>query len=150
MTQSLSKLIVHIIFGTKHREPVIARELRTEVESYLGGILRNLKCPSIEIGCQPEHVHILCCLSKNLSLAGLLEDVKKSSSKWIKTKGSLLRGFSWQGGYAGTSVSQSNVEAVRCYIRNQDAHHRKLTFQEEFRAFLERHEIDFDERYVWE
>lgn len=95
-------------------------------------------------------MHILCWLSKNHALKEILEEVKKSSSKWIKTKGRALRDFYWQAGYGAFSVSESNIEAVREYIRSQDEHHKKVTLQEEFRQFLRRHHVEFDDRYVWD
>lgn len=150
MPQSLARLLTHIVFSTKHREPIIAREYQEELAAYLGGILRELDCPSIEIRCMPDHAHILCCLSRNHALAKVLEGIKTGSSKWIKTKGGLLSRFHWQNGYGAFSVSQSNVESVRQYIRAQDAHHHRMTFQEEFREFLERHQVEFNEQYVWD
>ncbi|MCK4626981.1 MAG: IS200/IS605 family transposase [Phycisphaerae bacterium] len=150
MAQSLARIITHIIFSTKYRKPMIPPEIREELNAYLGGILKRYDCSPIEINCPPDHAHILCCLSKNHALAEILEEVKKGSSKWMKKQSPSLRDFYWQGGYGASSVSQSNVAAVRKYIANQQEHHRKLTFQEEFRAFLKRHQIEFDERYVWD
>ena len=150
MAQSLAKVLVHIIFSTKHRKPMITEELRPEMNSYLGGVLSGLDSPPIEINSAPEHVHILCVLSRTHALADVLEEVKKASSKWAKTKGPALEAFYWQGGYAASSVSQSRVTAVREYIVRQEEHHHKMTFQEELRAFLDRHEIEYDERYIWD
>ena len=142
--------MTHIIFSTKHRRPMIPPEVRADLNAYMGGILRQLDCPAIEINCPPDHAHILCCLSKNIALADVLKEVKRGSSKWIKTKAPSLGDFYWQGGYGASSVSQSNVETVRGYIARQIEHHRKMTFQEEFREFLKRHQIQYDERYVWD
>ena len=150
MAQSLSRIIVHVVFSTKHREPMIPRVLRDELNAYLGGILNQLDCPPIEINCTADHVHMLCCLSKNRALAEVIEEVKKGSSKWIKTKSPVLRNFYWQGGYASSSVSESIVEKVKRYVAGQEAHHQRMTFQDELRAFLRRHRIDYDERYVWD
>jgi len=124
--------------------------MRPDVNGYLAGILRNLKCIPIEIGTQADHAHILCHLARTVSVAGLVEEVKKGSSKWIKTKAPSLRNFHWQNGYGAFSVSPSNAGRVRRYILDQEEHHRKVTFQEEFRAFLKRHGIPYDERYVWD
>lgn len=150
MAQSLARMIAHIVFSTKCREPIIPACARTELAAYLGGILKQIDCPPIEIVAVADHVHVLCCLSRNHALAKVIEEVKTGSSKWMKTQGDLLRAFHWQNGYGAFSVSQSNVEAVREYIRGQEEHHRRSTFQEEFRAFLERHKVSFDERYVWD
>ena len=150
MPQSLAKILVHIIFSTKGRTPVIAPEVRTELNAYVVGILRQLECPSILVNSVADHVHILCRLSRTLALAKAIEQVKKGSSKWIKTKAAALRNFHWQNGYGAFSVSQSSVDEVRRYIANQEEHHRRVTFEEEFRAFLDRHGVAYDERYVWD
>ena len=97
-----------------------------------------------------DHIHIFCRLSRTKSVAEVIESVKTSSSKWIKTKGSEFSGFHWQSGYGAFSVSQSDSDAVIDYIRNQAQHHRKVSFQEEFRRFLERYQIAYDDRYVWD
>jgi REP element-mobilizing transposase RayT len=150
MPQSLAKNLLHITFSTKGRRAFIVPEVREALKAYLIGTLGNLNSPSIETNCVADHVHILCVLSKTLALSALLEEVKKSSSKWIKTQSPQLHDFYWQGGYGAFSVSESNVPAVRAYIRKQEAHHRTMTFQEEFRALLRKHGIEFDERYVWD
>jgi REP element-mobilizing transposase RayT len=118
--------------------------------SYLGGTCNSLDCPVITVGGVADHVHLLCRLSRRRSLADLLEEVKRGSSKWVKTKGGIVTKFSWQNGYGAFSVGQSEVGRVRIYIEGQEEHHRKKTFQEEFRAFLKEHEIEYDERYVWD
>ena len=150
MAQSLAKNLVHIIFSTKNRQPLIAPSVQDDLKAYLVGTLANLDSPSIETNCTEDHVHILCTISKNHSLAAILEELKKSSSKWVKGKGSEFEEFYWQSGYGAFSVSQSNVESVRRYIRDQQQHHREMTFEEELRRFLEKHQIKFDERYVWD
>jgi len=150
MSQSLAKNLIHIIFSTKNRQPVIAPSIREELKAYLIGTLAKLDSPSLEANCTEDHVHILCRISRNHSLAKLLEKLKKSSSKWIKGKGLEFKEFYWQAGYGAFSVSLSNVESVRSYIRKQEQHHRNTTFQEEFRHFLEKHQIEFDEQYVWD
>ena len=150
MPQSLAKILVHIIFSTKGRTPVIAPEVRPELNAYVVGILRQLECPSILVNSVADHVHILCRLSKTLALAKAVEEVKKGSSKWLKTKAAGLRNFHWQNGYGAFSVSQSSVDEVRGYIADQEEHHRRVTFEEEFRAFLDRHGVAYDERYVWD
>ncbi len=117
---------------------------------YLIGTLRNLECPSLITKVVEDHAHILCNLRRTITIAQLLENIKTSSSSRIKEETSELRDFHWQSGYGAFSVSQSNVESVMDYIRNQEEHHRTQTFQEEFRLLLERHGIEYDERYVWD
>jgi putative transposase len=151
VSQSLANILLHIIFSTKQRVPSLAtHDVREAMNGYLVGTLRNLGCPSIIVGCARDHVHILCNLSRTLTVAQLLEETKKSSSVWIKTQNEALREFHWQGGYGAFSVSQSNVEAVTRYIAGQEQHHRTMSFQDEFRLFLKRHGVTFDERYVWD
>lgn len=150
MPQSLARMITHVIFSTKHRRPSISPEVRDRLNAYLGGILKTLDCAPIKINSASDHVHILCCLSKNVALAKVVEEVKKGSSKWIKTQGDEFGQFYWQAGYGASSVSQSQVRSVSQYIAGQQEHHRKMTFKEEFRAFLTRHRIEYDERYVWD
>ena len=136
MPQSLANVLVHMTFSTKDRKPLIRTELRSELNAYLVGVLKQLGSPTIVVNCVADHVHILCCLSKNHALAKVLEEVKKSTSKWIKTRSRSLQDFYWQAGYGAFSVSQSNVDKVRDYIAKQEEHHRKMTFQEELRALL--------------
>lgn len=151
MPQSLSNVILHVIFSTKHRRPFLrAPEVRDVMVGYLVGALRNLKCPSIMLGVVEDHVHILCNLSRTITIAQLVEQVKTSSSARIKEEGPVLREFHWQNGYGAFSVSQSNVDDVKRYILSQEEHHRTRTFQEEFRLFLERYGLEYDERYVWD
>ena len=151
MSQSLAKIYTHIIYSTKHRYPFLADEsLRAEMHAYLGGTCNNLNCPAIIVGGTADHVHILCMLSRNLSLADLIGEIKRSSSKWVKTKGLMARKFAWQNGYAVFSVSQSQIEQVKAYIACQDEHHRKKSYQDEFRLFLKRYRVEYDEQYVWD
>jgi REP element-mobilizing transposase RayT len=151
MPQSLSNVLIHIVFSTKNRQPFLRKkESRDVMTGYLIGTLQNLNCPSLIVGVVEDHVHILCNLHRTISIAKLVEELKTSSSARIKTEGPQLRDFHWQNGYGAFSVSQSNVDEVRRYIENQDEHHRKRTFQEEFRLLLERHQIEYDERYVWD
>jgi putative transposase len=149
MGQSLSRLLVHSVFSTKDRRPFLgSEEIRNEIFAYMAGILKNLECHPIKIGGVDDHVHILISLSKNIALSQLIGRLKGSSSKRLKEKG--VQGFAWQNGYGAFSVSESNVEAVTAYVTNQAEHHRKFSFQEEFRELLKRHRIAFDERYVWD
>ena len=150
MAQSLAKNIVHLIFSTKNREPLLTAQIRPDLHSYIGGILREWDSPAILMNSVADHVHILFCLSKNHPLKKVVEEIKKGSSKWIKTKSKRYSDFHWQNGYGAFSVSESNCPRVKTYIANQEAHHRIRTFQDEFRAFLRRHRVEFDERYVWD
>ena len=150
MPQSLCKNFIHLIFSTKNRKAYLKDDIRSEMHTYLSGILRNWDSPSIIVGGVEEHVHILFLLSKNHALKDIVEEVKTGSSKWIKTKHSKFAQFYWQNGYGAFSVSQSNVEDVRRYIANQAEHHRRVSFQDEFRELLKRHGVEYDERYVWD
>ncbi len=150
MPQSLANLYIHLIFSTKDRFPFLAKKMRPDLHAYMATVLANLKCPATLINSVEDHVHILFNLTRTVALAQAVEDVKKSSSKWIKTQGPAFGQFAWQAGYGGFSVSQSNVPAVANYIRKQEEHHRMKTFQEEYREFLGKHKIQYDERYVWD
>lgn len=150
MPQSLANLYIHLIFSTKERIPHLAKELRPELHAYMATVLANLNSPAVIINSVEDHAHILFNMGRTVTLAQVVEDVKKSSSKWIKTQSRRLDKFSWQAGYGGFSVSASNVSKVTTYIQNQEEHHRAKTFQDEFRTFLKKHKIDYDERYVWE
>jgi REP element-mobilizing transposase RayT len=150
MPQSLCQLYVHLAFSTKHREPLLLAPLRAEMYPYLATALTNSGSPAIKVGGTSDHVHALFRLSKNSSLAGIVEEIKTSSSKWIKTKGRALASFHWQSGYGGFSVSPADVEKVAEYIAQQEIHHRAVSFQDEYRKLLESHGIEFDERYVWD
>ena len=150
MPQSLAHVLVHLIFSTKNREPILAPGLRTELFPYLSGVLNHDGCPSLRVGGVTDHVHLLFGLSRTRAIAGVVENVKTSSSKWIKTRDPALGHFHWQAGYAAFSVSQSAVEAVRDYVRRQPEHHAEQSFQDEFRDWLRRYELEWDERYVWD
>jgi putative transposase len=151
MSQSLANVLLHIVFSTKHRQPFLKSEgLRRELEGYIVGILKNQNCPSLAVRCVDDHIHILCSLSRTITIARLLEEIKSSSSAWVKAHACGAKDFYWQNGYGAFSVSQSNVEQVKQYIANQDEHHRKLSFQDEFRLLLRKHAIEWDERYVWD
>jgi len=149
MAQSLSKIFVHLIFSTKDRRQSIPQDYLQELCGYLVGILRNLDSPSLAVNAVPDHVHVLFRLSRSHALAKVIEEVKKGSSKWMKTKGPVLEDFCWQAGYGAFSVSQSCVEQVMRYIKQQPRHHETRTFQEEFIELLDRHGVEYDERYVW-
>lgn len=150
MPQSLARMNVHLVFSTKNRLPYLNDAMREEVHAYMATLLNNLKCTVGFINSVEDHVHILFELSRTVTLSAAVEEVKKNSSKWLKTQGGDLAQFIWQAGYGAFAVSESNVDAVRKYIQNQREHHTKRTFQEEYREFLRRHKILFDERYVWD
>ena len=150
MSQSLVKNYIHIIFSTKNRQPLIYAPIESELHSYLAGICKALECYPLKVGGYNDHIHILCMLSKKIPLVTLIEEVKSNSSKWIKTKGQSLKTFYWQEGYGAFSVNPSQVDTVTEYISNQHQHHSKKTFQDEYRSFLKKYKVDFDERYVWD
>jgi REP element-mobilizing transposase RayT len=150
MPQSLSKVIHHIIFSTKDREPWLESNLRPRMHSYLATICRDLGADFVRVGGVADHVHIVTTLPRTLSQAQLIEQIKKLSSKWIKTVDARYRGFYWQRGYGAFSVSPSQLEGLLQYVQAQQEHHRTRTFQEEYREFLRKHGVDFEEQYVWD
>jgi REP element-mobilizing transposase RayT len=150
MPQSLSRVLVHLIFSTKDRIPCLVPGIQAELHPYLAVVLRDNDCPSMKVGGAEDHVHLFLGLSRTLAVARVVEIVKTSSSKWIKSKGPEFMAFHWQGGYGAFSVSQSHADAVVRYIEGQVKHHRRVSFQEEFRVFLERYQVAHDERYVWD
>ncbi len=150
MAQSLSSILIHLVFSTKNREPLITPEIEKELHPYMAKIFRELKSPSLAIDGTSDHLHILFSLGRVIKVADLVEEVKTESSKWIKTKGREFKNFHWQRGYGAFSIGQSNVVSLERYIYGQKQHHRRVTFQDEYRKFLEAYRIDFDERYVWD
>lgn len=150
MAQSLSNVLLHIVFSTKNRRPWINAELDEELAKYIAGICREVGCPSHKIGGTDDHLHIACSLSRTMAISKLLEEIKSSSSKWIKSKGERYAGFAWQNGYGAFSIGQSQLDDLRQYISNQRAHHQKMSFQDEFRQLLAKYQVSFDERYVWD
>ncbi len=151
MSQSLVKNLIHLVYSTKHRNLWIPEDIRDRLFAYQAGIFVQWQSPAIVIGGVGDHVHALFSLSKNFALKKVVEEVKKGSSKWMKTDdGTGNQDFQWQTGYAGFSVSQSNLQDVRHYIENQQDHHRKMTFEDELRTLFRRHNIEFDERYLWD
>jgi putative transposase len=150
MPQSLAKNLIHLVFSTKHREPLLSDAVRPALHAYLASVFKNLQSPVLALNSVPDHVHILFSLHRTVALSTAVEDAKKSSSKWLKTQSPDLAALAWQAGYGAFSVSESAVETVTHYIAIQAEHHRKVTFQDEFRAFLAKHKLDYDERYLWE
>lgn len=150
MGQSLVQNYLHIIFSTKNRQPLITKSIEPELHGYIGRICNRLGCQVIKVGGYTDHIHLLCRLSKNITLTKLMQEIKSHSSKWIKTKGEEFDDFYWQNGYGAFSVNCSQVNPVIEYIAGQHEHHRKKTFQEEYIAFLKKYDVDYDERYVWD
>ena len=150
MSQSLSKIYLHIVFSTKYRTPWITKSIQPELYAYMTAVLNAFQSPAIKIGGIADHVHILCRQSKTIAPCKLVELVKKRSSRWIKTKGSEFRDFRWQVGYGMFSVCRFHVTTVQRYIANQEAHHRKVDYKQEYRRLLREHGVDFDERYLWD
>jgi putative transposase len=150
MPQSLACLHIHLIFSTKDRRPLITDGVRNPLHAYMATVLQNLNCTPLLINSVDDHVHVLFDLARTVSVSQAVEDVKKASSKWIKNQGPEFAAFAWQAGYGAFCVSESNVKAVRKYIAEQQEHHRVKSFQEEYRQFLRRHRVEFDERYVWD
>ena len=150
MPQSLSSVLVHLVFSTKNREPYITPPIESELYPYMAAIFRELKSPTLAIGGVSDHLHVLFSLSRVVTIAELVEEIKTTTSKWIKTKGQVFRNFHWQKGYGAFSVGRSEVGAVRQYIQDQKEHHRRVTFQDEYREFLKEFGVPFDERYMWD
>jgi putative transposase len=147
---SKSNIILHITFSTKHRLAFINDDIESELFAYIGGICNELSSPAIIIGGYRNHVHVVCNLSRKIAVMELLEKIKKGSSKWIKTKGLKFTFFQWQKGYAAFSVSSVEMNRLIEYVKKQKEHHRKVSFESEFVSLLKKHNVDFDERYIWE
>jgi putative transposase len=150
MPQSLSLVVVHIIFSTKDRYPYLDASIRTRLHAYLATVARNSECESYRVGGTGDHVHLAVRLSRTTTIAGLVEKLKTSSSKWIKMQRPELRRFFWQRGYGAFSVGQNEIEDLMRYIENQEEHHRVRTFQEEYLALLKEYGVKYDERYIWD
>ena len=139
------------MFSTKERRPFLQDKIiREELHLYLGGILANLECQPIIVGGVADHVHLLCALSRTCDPAGMIKEVKRGSSSWLKTKSPDLADFAWQNGYGMFSIGFSQIKSARDYIARQETHHRKISFQDEFRQLLRRYEIEFEEKHVWD
>jgi REP element-mobilizing transposase RayT len=149
MAHTFTSLLAHVVFSTSERRPFLSEAIRPDAHAYIGGILRQLRAVPIAIGGTPDHVHLLIRLPPNLALPDCLRVVKTNSSRSINERWPERRFFSWQGGYGAFTVSESNREVVIQYIQDQEQHHRRISFQEEFLALLRKHRVEFDERYVW-
>jgi putative transposase len=151
MAQSLSRLWTHLIFSTKDRFPFLTdKPLRREMHAYLAEMLRKHACETLIVGGVEDHTHSLFALSRTHTIANVVKEVKRTSSGWIKGASRKLAKFHWQAGYAAFSVSESNLTDVIRYIENQEEHHKRVTFQDEYRAFLNAYKVEFEERYVWD
>lgn len=149
MSQSLCKIYLHLIFHIKTTSPIILDNDLKSVHAYIGQLVNTTRCVNIWVDGTSDHVHVLCLLGREVTPAHLLEEIKRNSSRWIKSLGSHYSDFEWQGGYAVFSVSQSMADKTLAYIKNQRNHHQHTTFQEEYRQFLRLYHIDYDERYVF-
>jgi REP element-mobilizing transposase RayT len=150
MPQSFTKLYAHLIFSTKNRKPFLHEDIQPRVHAYLATAVRSLDSPYVVVGGVADHVHILFEMGKKHAPVAFVEQVKRESSKFVKTLGPRLGNFFWQRGYGMFSVSPTHRADAEEYVRNQAKHHEKKTFQEEFREFLKRYGIEYDERYVWD
>jgi putative transposase len=150
MSQSLSKIYVHIILHIKKTSVTIGNDVKNELFAYMGSVIKDNDSIPILINGVEDHVHILCVLSKNITIAKLVEEIKRHSSRWIKTKGERYTSFAWQKGYAGFSVSSSLQEKTKSYIANQEEHHRKMTFKEELIKFLKEYGVEYNEEYLFD
>ena len=150
MPQSLSQVIIHIVFSTKDREPWLDPAIRPRMHAYLATVCRDCKCEAYRVGGVADHVHIAARLGRTISQSELLEKIKKTSSASIKTQGPQYQLFFWQSGYGDFSIGYSQLDDLIHYIHNQEAHHRIKTFQDEYRELLRKYNVEFDERYVWD
>lgn len=151
MPQSLSAVHIHLVFSTKDRRSYFQnKSTRDALHSFLGGISKQLECPPVLVGGVEDHVHILARFGRTITQANWVKELKRASNLWLKDQGREFYDFQWQGGYADFSVSPSNLGQVREYIANQEEHHRGRSFQDELRALLRKHHVEFDERYVWD
>ena len=151
MSQSLARLWTHLIFSTKNRFPFLSdKKLRTDMHAYLAKVLHEQACETLIVNGVEDRVHALFALSRTHSIASVVKEIKRTSSGFAKELSATLAKFHWQGGYGAFSVSQSNLDEVIRYIENQEEHHKRVTFQEEYRAFLKAYGVEYDERYVWD
>jgi putative transposase len=150
MPQSLALVIVHLVFSAKDRRPIIGPDIGPQLHAYLAAVAHNAGCECFRVGGVADHVHLAIRISRTTTIAGLVEELKTSSSKWLKAQSVHLSDFAWQRGYGAFSVCPSDLDALRAYIDAQEEHHQTRTFQEEYRMFLEKYGVQFDERYVWD
>jgi putative transposase len=150
MSQSLSCVLLHLVFSTKNREPWLDADLRPRVFAYLAETGRSMGCEVYRVNGTADHIHMAVLLTRSLAISDFVKKVKAVSSVWIKEHGEHHAGFSWQAGYGVFSLGSSQLETLIGYIDGQEEHNRNKGFQEEFRMFLRKYGIDYDERYVWD
>src|SRR5262249_28673024 len=150
MPQSLSQVLLHIVFSTKNREPWLDAAIRPRMHAYLATVCRDCGCEAYRVGGVADHVHVAVRLGRTISQSALLEKIKKTSLAWIKTQGPQYQSFFWQAGYGSFSIGYSQLDDLIRYVENQETHHRTKTFQEEYRELLSKYHVEFDERYVWD
>jgi len=150
MSQSLAQILVHLVFSTKNREPWLDDGLRTDLHSYIGGIVDRFRGTLLRANSVADHIHLLILHPRTCAPADLVQEIKTGSAKWLKSKDGKYTSFHWQSGYGMFSISPSHVAALTAYIDDQAEHHKKVTFQEEYRRLLSRYEVEYDERYVWD
>ena len=150
MAQSLSKILLHIVFSTKNRADIIPESVLKDLHSYIAGICRNNNSEAFRVGGTENHIHISCSLPRTMTVSELLEEIKKTSSKWMKSQENVSNNFSWQSGYGVFSLRQSNLDVLIKYIDNQKEHHKKKSYKEEFIDFLEKYKIEYNEKYLWD
>jgi putative transposase len=155
--QSLSNVILHIVFATSHRIPCLIKTVRTSLFPYMATIVRNAGSECYRAGGVEDHVHLAVRLNRTETISNLVQGIKAGSSKWLKTQAPHLRDFSWQGGYAAFSVSYRGLDSLVSYIDGQEAHHAGSrsgewirSFEEEYRSLMHEHGVEYDERYVWD
>jgi len=149
MAQTLTRILIHVVFSTKERRNLIAPEIEPELHAYLGGVCTNHESPALAVGGTENHVHLLVSLSKNMACRELLMMLKRDSSKWIKTQGTTFADFHWQDGYGAFSLGESQVGAVTDYINGQKERHKTTTFEDELVALADRYGVSYDPRYLW-
>jgi putative transposase len=151
MPQSLSAVYIHLVFSTKDRRPSLRdKPIRDALHAFFSGVSNQMECPSILVGGVEDHVHLLARFGRTVTQADWVKELKRVSNRWLKERSGDFADFEWQGGYASFSVSQSNLEKVKIYIAEQEEHHQKIGFQDELRALLRKHEMNWDEKYVWD
>jgi len=149
MPQSYSCLYTHLVFATKRRAPLISSSIQARLYAYMRAIIQDCKCHPLAVGGMPDHIHILTSLSREISTSTLLREIKAHSSGWIHRTFSSLPHFNWQDGYGAFSISHSDIEKVRTYIKNQTKHHSRMSFAEEFESLLSEQSIEYEPRYLW-
>lgn len=150
MASTLTKILLHITFSTKHRAPLIPPEIEADLYAYIGGICRRMESPLLAMNGTADHVHMLVSLAKTVALSDLMLNIKRDSSKWIKQKDTAHAGFRWQNGYFGFSIGESGIEALRTYIAGQKEHHAAIDFKDEIRTFLRKYAIEWEEQHIWD